>query len=71
MAGRAITKLNQNYSEYKDNMTDKKAKSAAERKKEERQRKRDSGLVPKEIWCRPEDWQKIKDYIAKITLYCD
>lgn len=48
-------------------MTDKKAKTVAERKKEERQRKRDSGLVPKEIWCKPDDWKKIRKYIEKLN----
>ncbi len=47
-------------------MADKKTKSAAQRKKEERQRKRALGLVPKEIWCFPEHWEKIQTYINKL-----
>jgi hypothetical protein len=47
-------------------MTDNKPKTTAQRKKEERQRKRESGLVPKEIWCFPEHWKKIQNYIDKL-----
>ena len=43
-----------------------KPKTAAERKKEERQRKRAAGLVPKEIWCYPEHWKKIESYIERL-----
>jgi hypothetical protein len=47
-------------------MTTHEPKSSAERKKDERQRKRDSGLVPKEIWCYPEHWKKIQKFIDKL-----
>lgn len=53
--------------EIQKKMTDKKAKSAADRKKEERKRKRNSGLVPKEIWCKPDDWEKIRKYVDKLN----
>lgn len=48
-------------------MTTNKPKSSADRKKDERQRKRDSGLVPKEIWCKPDDWEKVRKYVDKLN----
>ena len=40
-----------------------KSPTPAQRKTLERQRKRDKGLVPKEIWVFPEYWDKIQKYI--------
>ncbi|MDP1817265.1 MAG: hypothetical protein Q8K92_22605 [Leadbetterella sp.] len=40
--------------------------SAAERKALERQKKRELGLVPKEIWIKPEHWQNIQNYIKNL-----
>lgn len=31
-------------------------------KRDERARKRARGLVPKEIWCKPNDWQAIQAF---------
>lgn len=38
------------------------AKSAVQRKATERQRKRDQGLVPVEVWIRPEHKGKLKEF---------
>lgn len=48
-------------------MTTNKPQSSADRKKLERQRKRALGLVPKEVWCKPEDWETVKNYIEKLN----
>ena len=37
-------------------------KSASQRKATERQRKRESGLVPVEVWIRPEHKAKLKEF---------
>ena len=47
-------------------MPEEKPKAATQRKAAERQRKREKGLVPKEIWCLPEHWEKIQDFIKKL-----
>ena len=38
------------------------AKSAVQRKATERQRKREQGLVPVEVWIRPEHKGKLKEF---------
>ena len=38
------------------------SKSSSERKATERQRKRDQGLVPVEVWIRPEHKGKLKEF---------
>jgi hypothetical protein len=40
-------------------------KSNKEIQANHRQRKRDKGLVPKEVWIFPEDWEEIKELIEK------
>ena len=39
----------------------------AARKASERQRKRASGLVPVEVWCKPADRERIRKYIARLN----
>lgn len=41
------------------------AKSANERKKAERDRKKALGLVRKEIYIKPEDWEKVQRFIRE------
>lgn len=38
----------------------------AQRKAAERQRKRCAGLVPREVWLRPEEVAALKAFIAKL-----
>ena len=42
----------------------------AARKARERERKRAQGLVPIEIWCRPEDANEIRQYAAELKKRC-
>ena len=37
-------------------------KTRNERKKRERQKKRDMGLTPKEVWIVPEDTEELKEF---------
>ena len=48
--------------------TDKRSNAAtdAERKRTERERKRGAGLVPVQVWVRPEHVKKIRDYAARL-----
>ena len=41
--------------------------SATARKRAERERKRESGLVRVEVWVRPEHAQRVREYAAGIT----
>jgi hypothetical protein len=41
--------------------------SAATRKREERERKRSAGLVPREIWIYPSDWPKVQTYLSRLN----
>lgn len=41
-------------------------RTAAARKKRERQRLRDAGLVPMEVWVRPDLRERIKRYIERL-----
>lgn len=41
--------------------------SAAKRKAEERQRKRDAGLVPVEVWVKREFVQTLREFVAKLN----
>lgn len=43
------------------------AVSDAERKRAERERKRAAGLVPVQVWVRPENAQRVREYAAGIT----
>jgi hypothetical protein len=43
------------------------AKSAAQRKAEERQRQRDAGLVVVQVWVHPDDRQKLAHYIKRLN----
>ena len=38
-------------------------KTAAERKAKERRLKKESGLVRKEIWIKPDHWAEVKKFI--------
>ncbi len=40
-------------------------KTASERKRNERLRKRADGYVLKQIWVKPERWDKIKKFIGR------
>lgn len=40
-------------------MTDKR-KAAAERKRLERQRKKDAGLIRRDVWAHPDDWPVLR-----------
>ena len=40
--------------------------SPNERKRQERKRKRDAGLVKRELWLKPDDAQKVKQYAQGI-----
>jgi hypothetical protein len=46
-----------------DNNTD---RTAADRKRRERQRRREAGFVPVEVWVRPEHREHLKRYLAKL-----
>lgn len=43
------------------------AKSAAQRKAEERQRQRDAGLVVVQVWVHPDDRLKLARYIKRLN----
>ena len=43
------------------------AQTPAQRKQAERKRLRAAGLIPVQVWVRPEDAQKIKDLAKKLT----
>ncbi len=43
------------------------AKSAAQRKAEERQRQRDSGRVAVTVWISPDDREKLAHYIRRLN----
>lgn len=42
------------------------AKSDAERKRAERQRRRESGLLPFEVWLYPHEWPRVKRFIERL-----
>lgn len=42
-------------------------KTATQRKAETRQRWRDAGLVPKEVWVLPGQWERIKAFIRRVN----
>lgn len=39
----------------------------AKHKRDERERKRMAGLVPKEIWVRLQDWPRIEKYLKRMA----
>jgi len=41
------------------------ALSAAERKRKERERKAELGLVRRDVWAHPDDWPKIRELEKK------
>lgn len=41
-------------------------KSAAERKREERERMRDNGFVLRQFWVHPKDWPRVQTYLLRI-----
>jgi len=43
-----------------------KAKSVAERKQQERERKKSAGLVRHDIWAHPSDWPQIKELVESL-----
>ena len=50
-----------------------KSKTAAQRKQAERDRKRALGLVRKEIWIKPEQWEQVREFADGLNAsqYCD
>jgi len=40
-------------------------RTAAELKRKDRARKREQGYILKQIWIKPERWEKIKKYLDK------
>jgi len=40
---------------------------AADLKRKDRARKRDSGYVLKQIWVKPNNWERIKKYLDRIN----
>lgn len=42
------------------------AKTAAERKADERERMRAQGFVLRQVWVHPEDWPRVKKYLAQV-----
>lgn len=49
--------------------TDKRSNAAtdAERKRAERERKREAGLVPVQVWVRPEHAQAVREYADRLV----
>lgn len=43
------------------------AKTPAERKQDERERMRALGYVLRQVWVHPDDWQRVKAYLAKVN----
>ena len=41
-------------------------KSAAERKRDERNRMRALGFVLRQMWVHPKDWQRVQKYLARV-----
>lgn len=41
-------------------------KTVAQRKASERDRMRAAGFVLKQIWIKPEDWERVKKYLARL-----
>lgn len=41
-------------------------RTAADRKRRQRQRLREAGFVPMEVWVRPEHREQVKRYLAKL-----
>lgn len=44
------------------------AKTAAERKRKEREARRNAGLVAVTVWVRPEHVQSVHEFVTKITI---
>ena len=42
------------------------AKTAAERKQDERDRMRERGYVLRQVWVHPKDWLRVQTYLARI-----
>jgi hypothetical protein len=42
------------------------AKSAAERKQDERERMRARGFILRQVWVHPKDWGRVSAYLNKI-----
>lgn len=43
------------------------AKTAAERKQDERERMRARGFVLRQVWVHPKDWERVKAYLARVN----
>jgi hypothetical protein len=41
-------------------------RTAADRKRRQRQRLREAGFIPMEVWVRPEHRENLKRYVAKL-----
>lgn len=42
-------------------------KSAAERKRDERERMRARGFVLRQFWVHPKDWERVQMYLARVN----
>lgn len=42
-------------------------KDAAERKRDERERMRDSGYVLRQFWVHPKDWPLVQRYLLRVN----
>lgn len=42
------------------------ARTATERKQDERDRMRARGFVLRHVWVHPKDWERVKKYLAKV-----
>ena len=48
-------------------MKPKEALSGAERKAKQAEAKRKLGLIPRQVWARPEHWDLITQFVADLT----
>jgi hypothetical protein len=42
------------------------AKTAAERKRDERERMRNQGFVLRQLWVHPKDWPRVQRYLERV-----
>lgn len=42
------------------------ARTATERKQDERERMRERGYVLRQIWVHPKDWPRVQKYVARV-----
>jgi hypothetical protein len=49
------------------NQADEIRKAAAERKRQERKRMYDQGLILRHVWVRPADWPQVQRYLSRVN----